>query len=98
MICPHCRIEVHDEASVCVGCRAEIVHGLSSGEFKFTAGIGAFLGWFLRSKMTALPQNEGTDKLIELAIWGGGGAVVMVIFFSILCLNRVTFRRIQGPR
>jgi hypothetical protein len=99
MICPHCRTEVNDKASVCVGCHAEIVRVLTSGELKALAVVGALLGVFLNIKFfSSDTAGVNADRLFELAMWAGVTAAVVVFSAAYLFRRRITFVRKLGPR
>lgn len=43
-ICPHCKSIVPDDATVCIGCQAEIFYGLTTAQRQGNAYLGAMIG------------------------------------------------------
>jgi predicted nucleic acid-binding Zn ribbon protein len=53
LVCPHCHTQVPESASVCLGCGAEVIRGLSRGQrsfvgLAFVAGAILIFGVLLR--------------------------------------------------
>jgi predicted nucleic acid-binding Zn ribbon protein len=99
LVCPHCHTQVPEGASVCTGCGAEIVRGLSRRQrslvgLAFVAVAILILGIFLRGYEIAnghpfLRSPKAEDGLLVIA------GLILVVFLPYLVGIRVArlFRR-----
>ncbi len=67
MICPHCQTQVHNRASVCSGCGAEIVRGATRKERSRIGGIFAFVALIIGLAVmgsSRLPKTSSDGALL----------------------------------
>jgi hypothetical protein len=88
LVCPHCHTQVAESASVCVGCGAEVVRGLSRRQrsfigLAFVAAAIVIFGIFLRGYEIAnghpfLRSPKAEDGLLVIV------GLVLVVFLPYL--------------
>jgi predicted nucleic acid-binding Zn ribbon protein len=88
LVCPHCHTQVPESASVCVGCGAEVVRGLSRRQrsfvgLAFVAVAILIFGIFLRGYEIAnghpfLRSPKAEDGLLVVA------GLILVVFLPYL--------------
>ena len=99
LVCPHCHTQVPESASVCVGCGAEVVRGLSRRQrsivgLAFVAGAILIFGVLLRAYEIAtghpfLRSPRAEDGLLVIS------GLILVVFLPYLVGIKVArlFRR-----
>ena len=99
LVCPHCHTQVPESASVCVGCGAEVVRGLSRRQrsfvgLAFVAVAILIFGLFLRGYEIAnghpfFRSPKAEDGLLVI------GGLILVVFLPYLVGIKVArlFRR-----
>jgi predicted nucleic acid-binding Zn ribbon protein len=105
-VCPHCHTQVPENASVCTGCGAEVVRGLSGRQrsfvgLAFVAAAIVIFGIFLRSYEIANGHPFLRSPKAEDGFYVIAGFIVLVIvpycigksFGRLLWRSRVRFYR-----
>lgn len=84
--CPHCHTAIPRGATICTGCRGEVVYGIPT-EIKKILGIGgglggAYLGWIL---FNSLFHPTRSNPSIEIGLTlVAVGAIAAIIGLSVL--------------
>ncbi len=98
--CPFCSTDVQDGFTVCTGCRAHVVYGVTRAEWQSMGSIGAAVGGMTAALLVFyLPVYFGIQPGWGLGFYGvvPVGLVAAAIGFTFARIRDVQRRR-QAPR